>query len=97
MKTAHRLAFGFATAIAIAAFHPAASHADVQINDSAVDLTLDCNKDPVIQMNGASSTLVITGPCTMVALNGATNTVTIESSLKIAISAPGAISADPSS
>jgi hypothetical protein len=84
MKTAPRLAFAFATAIAIAAF-PSGSRAEVSINDSGVDLALDCNKDPEISMNGSSGTLTITGPCTKISVNGATNTVTIESALKVSV------------
>ena len=55
------------------------------INESGQDLTLDCNTDPEIQMNGSGSTLAVTGPCTKIQINGANNTFTITEVEKLQI------------
>jgi len=60
--------------------------AEVVFNDAAQTATHDCSADPVVSIESASGTFTLTGTCTKVSINGASNTVFITAAEKVAIS-----------
>jgi hypothetical protein len=72
-----RSQFVSAATITLALVAPRLAHADVEINDDEQTVTIDCAKDPKISLNTSRSHITLTGECTEVSLNGASNELTV--------------------
>ena len=64
---------------------PNFAKADASYSDSSATVTHDCGKDVNAAFDNASSTITIIGECDNIAINGASNKITIVSAKKVAI------------
>lgn len=67
----------------ILASTPAFAEADY--SDASQTINHDCNSDPQVDISGSSNQITLTGTCTEVEINGASNTVIIEASKKVSV------------
>ena len=64
---------------------PGVALADAEYADASATITHDCGKDVNAAFDNASSTITIIGECDNIAINGASNKITIVSAKKVAI------------
>ena len=59
--------------------------AEADYSDAAQTIRHDCSSDPEVAISGSSNQITLTGTCTLVEINGASNTVVIEASKKVSV------------
>jgi hypothetical protein len=69
--------------LALLVLVPAAALADRSYSEKSA--THDCAKEPEVSVNVGGGTFTFTGACTKIAINGAGNTVKVESSVKLLV------------
>lgn len=70
---------------AAASLLDSSAFAEAVFNDAEVDVSHDCGKDPEVTIESASGTYTLTGTCTKVSINGASNKVSIAAAEKVAV------------
>lgn len=63
----------------------ATASAEAVFNDAEQDVTHDCGKDPEVSIESASGAYTLTGTCTKVSINGASNQVSIAAAEKVSV------------